>query len=354
MIPINAASCVFPSGPDIALADLALRSAFSLVRRHPFFVDCSGQRITASYFNDPQGGFDITRWQALTEAAMSDLQNRLASLPEQTLQQAPWYAWLVLPESSRPGVPNDLAHDLLPTLDSWPYELQGVETIFGGHACGIKAIVAAARACADDPESIAMVLAVDSLVGPETLTWLENQELLHGAKKIYEGRPRANPYGRLPGEGAAALVLSRHRELSSWCCITGMALGEEPRTYDQSLPCLGQGLTAVAQQVIADAKQYKQCLVKHLSHDYNGEPYRADEYGFTTLRLSDQLESDHTRHTPALVSGDLGAASVIAHTALAAWSSQQHPHRADHLILASSDDPLRGALMLHGSERETS
>jgi 3-oxoacyl-[acyl-carrier-protein] synthase-1 len=190
-------------------------------------------------------------------------------------------------------------------------------------------------------------------VGPETLTWLESQDLLHGAKKIYEGSPRANPYGRLPGEGAAALVLSNRRDLPAWSYITGMAVGEEPRTYDQPDPCVGQGLTAVAQQAIANANQYKPFPVKHLSHDYNGEPYRADEYGFTALRLADQLDPEHTRHTPALVGGDLGAASVIIHTALAAWACWQRPDGADHLILASSDGPLRGALVLHGSERET-
>lgn len=354
MIRLNAASCVFPAGPDIALADLALQSGFSQVRRHPFYVDHSGQRVSASYFNDPKTGYELPRWQALTEAVLTDLQTRLAPLPEQTLQQAPWQAWLVLPEPNRPGVPKDLAHTLLPTLDSWPYELLGVEAIFGGHASGIKAIEAAAKACAKAPDLIALILAVDSLVGPETLTWLENHNLLHGAKKIYEGSPRANPYGRLPGEGAAALVLSQRRDFPAWSYITGLALGEEPRTCNQPEPCIGQGLTSVAQQAIADANQYKQFPVKHLSHDYNGEPYRADEYGFTALRLSDQLDPEHTRYTPALVSGDLGAASAVTHTALAAWSCGLRPDGADHLILASSDDALRGALVLHGNEKETS
>jgi type VI secretion system secreted protein VgrG len=33
----------------------------------------------------------------------------------------------------------------------------------------------------------------------------------------------------------------------------GLAIGEEPRTYDQPQPCVGQGLSAVAQQAIATA-----------------------------------------------------------------------------------------------------
>jgi 3-oxoacyl-[acyl-carrier-protein] synthase I len=249
-------------------------------------------------------------------------------------------------------VPKNLAQALLPTLDTWPYPLHGVEAHFGGHACGVKAIEAAARVCAEEPRSIALVLAVDTLVGPETLTWLEKRDLLHGAQKIYEGRPTANAYGRLPGEGAAALVLSHRRDLPTWSHITGLAWGEEPRTFDQDQPCIGQGLTKVAQQALDQAAEYRQHPIRHLSHDYNGEPYRADEYGFTALRLADRLALDHARHTPALVSGDLGSASAIAHTALAAWASQQCPGGADHLILASGDDPLRGALVLYADNKE--
>lgn len=354
MIPLNAAGCVFPAGPGIALADLALRTGFSKSRRHPFYVDRSGERVVASYFNDPGTGFDLARWQSLTEAVLSDLLARLEPIPKPSLQQAPWQAWLVLPKPDRPGVPPDLAHALLPTLDTWPYELEGVEAIFGGHASGLKAIEAAAKACAAEPQSIALILAVDSLVGPETLTWLENRDLLHGARKIYEGYPRPNPYGRLPGEGAAALLLSNRHDLPAWCHITGMAWGEEPLTYDQPRPRIGQGLTTVARQALTRAAQYRQRPVRHLSHDYNGEPYRADEYGFTALRLADQLDLYHVRHTPALISGDLGAASAVAHTALAAWSCHRRPVGADHLILASSDDPLRSALVLHARESEAS
>jgi 3-oxoacyl-[acyl-carrier-protein] synthase-1 len=352
MIPINAASCVFPAGPDIALADLALRSGFSLARRHPFYVDRSGQRVITSHF-DSQIGFNLERWQALTEVAMADLLTQLTPIPEKKLQQAPWHLWLVLPEQNRPGVPKDLAHALLPTLDSWPYELQGVEAIFGGHASGVKAIEAASKACAEDPQMIALVLALDSLVSPESLMWLEASDLLHGAHQFFKGHPRQNAYGRLPGEGASTLMLSQRRDLPAWSYITGLAVGEENLTYNQTKPCTGQGLTKVAQRAIDTAAQLQPRKINDLSHDYNGESYRADEYGFTALRLADVLDSDYTRHTPALVSGDLGAASAITHTALSAWLSHKQGDGSTHLILASSDDPLRGAVVLYGSNRET-
>jgi 3-oxoacyl-[acyl-carrier-protein] synthase-1 len=260
----------------------------------------------------------------------------------------------VLPEQHRPGVPKDLAQALLPTLDTWPYELQSVEALFGGHASGAKAIEAAKRVCAEEPRSIALILAVDSLVSPESLMWMEERGLLHGARRLFKGHPRQNAYGRLPGEGAAALMLSQLRDLPAWAYITGLAIGEEPRTVDQPQPCVGQGLSAVAQQAIATAAELQPRLIHQLYHDYNGEPYRADEYGFTALRLADQLDPDLTRHTPALVSGDLGAASAITHTALAAWAAQKSTAPAAHLILASNDDPLRSALVLYGNEKEPS
>jgi 3-oxoacyl-[acyl-carrier-protein] synthase-1 len=90
--------------------------------------------------------------------------------------------------------------------------------------------------------------------------------------------------------------------------------------------------------------------VASLTHDLSGEPYRADEYGFTALRLANRLSTDHQRRIPALASGDLGAASAVAHTALAAWACHRRPDGAAHLILASSDDPLRGAVVLQARE----
>jgi 3-oxoacyl-[acyl-carrier-protein] synthase-1 len=83
--------------------------------------------------------------------------------------------------------------------------------------------------------------------------------------------------------------------------------------------------------------------------DLNGEPYRADQFGFTGLRLSGWLKDNWKSVTPATVFGDLGSASAVAHMALAAQVLSGAGQAQTHLLLSASDDAWRGAMVLRGS-----
>lgn len=373
---IVGAGCVFPSGPGIGLADVALRTGLALVRRHPFFVDRCGQRVQASYFVDPSLRFDASRWPAMAEACLVDLLAQMGHPAPVWMAQSPWRAWVVLPGAARSADAAGLYDRIEPVLAQWPYPLQGVELHVGDHAAGVQAMASATAACDADPDLMALVLAVDSQVVADALTALEHRSLLHGARHPYEGAARANPYGRIPGEGAAALLLSGRQKDSAWCTLAGVALATEPRCFDQPEPCTGQGLTDAARRAMAAADGLPAAggrgdgrgdgggggnrnappghaprVACTLTHDATGEPYRADEFGFTALRLARRLSPDYRRITPALVSADLGAASAIAHAALTAWHCRHHPDGTDHLILSSSDDALRGAMVLRAPDQ---
>lgn len=95
------------------------------------------------------------------------------------------------------------------------------------------------------------------------------------------------------------------------------------------------------------------CIGK-LYVDLNGEPYRADQFGFTYQRIRRWLKPGVVRRVLALVTGDLGCASLITHLALSA--RELHGGTSGdpdwHLILSSSDDVARGALVLTRPELE--
>lgn len=350
---IVAASCVLPSGPTLPLADAALRAQFALLRRHPFYVDRCGIPVKASYFPGPAFALDAHRWCSLASSALGELVNRLS--PSPALGGRACDLWLVLPRSDRPGVPPDLSDRMMAILRHHQLPARQIRTIRGGHAVGVHALRQASQA-ATQAQSLTVVLAVDSWLHPEALEYLEIDRRLHGAHASYEGQPRPNPYGRVPGEGAAALALlprapRRHRRLPAdlppWAAIAGAALAEERLTFDSAGPCVGRGLTQAASQALGRSR----CEARgigHLSADLNGEPYRADEFGFSMLNLAAALAPDCQRSTPALVSGDLGAASAICQIALAAYRIHHRPSRdpASQLILCSSDDPLRAAVVL--------
>jgi 3-oxoacyl-[acyl-carrier-protein] synthase-1 len=84
--------------------------------------------------------------------------------------------------------------------------------------------------------------------------------------------------------------------------------------------------------------------------DHENEPEDEpliDQFGFTALRISERLCEDWQRHTPALISGDVGSASALLHVALSANLLRRPENRTQtHLLLSSSDDSLRSALVL--------
>lgn len=348
---VVAAGCVFPSGPGIGLADAAVRTGLALIRRHPFFVDRCGQRVLASYFDDPGLKFDVSRWPALAHACLDDLREQLDEAGADDLRRRPWRAWVVLPDAARCADPHRLYEVIEPVLAQWPYALDLVTLHLGGHAAGVAAVAAAIAACQVEAGLVALVLAVDSQLDADALTALELRRLLHGACERYEGAERANPYGRIPGEGAAAVLLTTQPAQRPWCHLASVAIGAEPHGAFQPEPCLGVGLTDAAKRAIGTADLGESTLAT-LTHDATGEPYRADEFGFTALRLARQLAPSYFRITPAQASADLGAASAVAHLALVAWHCRLQVDDSAHLILSSSDDALRGAMVLRARARD--
>ncbi|MFU2315809.1 hypothetical protein [Rahnella sp. PCH160] len=101
--------------------------------------------------------------------------------------------------------------------------------------------------------TIDIVVAVESWLSPETLIWLENQHLLHNSHAFYKGEVRRNPYGRVPGEGAAVLMLAPTKSLPCWCTVPGIAAGAERVLRDDDQPCLGLGLSSAAHEAIKQA-----------------------------------------------------------------------------------------------------
>ena len=188
--------------------------------------------------------------------------------------------------------------------------------------------------------------------GHEALHWLDLQGLLHGASTPLHGQLRRNAYGRVPGEGAAAIALGASVQLApaSWARLLGCATALEPVTHTSPRPCTGLGLTQAARQAIEQARTHSPAPVGQLIADLNGEPYRADQFGFAALRLGRAFTPDWQRSVPALASGDLHSASALAHVALAAYGQWRRPQGTHILVLASSDDTLRGAAVLGASQ----
>lgn len=343
---VVAASCCFPSGPGIVMADAALQSMQALHSPHPYFVDQTGNRSKVSRFLHPDT-FGMERWEQLLHAALQDLQSQCTASLQNRWQRARTALWLVLPCVDRPGLPAGLSERMLHMCGAAaPIPTHGTFVVRGGHAAPITALAAARNALAAQQLDAALVIAVDTWLHPESLQYLDQHGCLFGANALGSGeRLRRPPYGRIPSEGAAAVMLSS--DVEGWCGVWGLGQADEEILFKDSRPCTGLGLTNAARQALQrlPADQRVACVLA----DLNGEPYRADQFGFTMLRLAPFMAEGWRQCTPALATGDLGCATALVHVALAAYAMGHRPAEAQlgpRLLLSSSDDALRGAVLL--------
>jgi 3-oxoacyl-[acyl-carrier-protein] synthase-1 len=178
-----------------------------------------------------------------------------------------------------------------------------------------------------------VVLAVDSLVDAFALHWLGEAGRL---------KSDLNPVGLMPGECAAALLLEAerrgvHDERPAWAVVTTVATGRDAAFDDRDAPPRGRTLAEVLAPAITGG-------TVDLFSDLNGEAWRAREHGTALVHLGG-VELD-VHHAAAEV-GDVGAASSVLDTVLAARSLQRGYARANRVTVAiSSDDGGVGALAL--------
>lgn len=346
MTAVIAAACTFPSGPTLALADIAHYLQFSLTRKHLQWTDRCRIPVKACYFPEIASAPLDERFRLLLRQVLMDLMNSLPGLR----QTPPAQVGLLLPPLNRPGID--------PTLTQAAQEAVVENT--GWNNCPVTALhggraetVALMKKLTETPlpeGAVSVLLAVDSWLSPPTLKWLEEENLLHGAHRLYNRIARENPYGRVPSEGAAALVIaSSSGKYSPWCHIRGTGQATENIRYSDEGVCLGAGLRAAAFRALETAKITS---LHHIVSDANGEPYRADELGFTLSALREYIDDDMIRETPVLASGDLGCASLLMHIALTAWRLHASEQPGDTLLLSSSDDGQRSAIVMSGRAEE--
>jgi 3-oxoacyl-[acyl-carrier-protein] synthase-1 len=247
--------------------------------------------------------------------------------------------------SGRPGLPAGIQSDL---RDGIARRFQGRFSAAGvldvGHAAGLVGLYAAMRKMAEGAFDACLVAGVDSYLAPETLEWLEENEQLHGAG------PLNNAWGFIPGEGAGAALLAVESAVARLRVeplgqVLSVGRGFEQNRIKTETVCLGEGLTSAFREGLgglpAGAK------VTDVYCDMNGEPYRADEFGFAALRTKDAFESASDFVAPAECWGDVSAASAPLALLLSVAASKKGYSNGPYAFLwASSEGGERGSALL--------
>jgi 3-oxoacyl-[acyl-carrier-protein] synthase-1 len=324
----------------------AARAGISGFAEHPYMIDQMGEPMRvalAPWLDIALAGID--RLEALLFPA---IEQALAALAQEKAVSLRLALSLGLPEA-RPGVANDLASLIMADLRrKYGPRLVALAAFPNGHAAGLLALDVAMRKLAQEEFDACVVAGVDSYIEPETLEWLEASDQLHGAGELN------NAWGFIPGEAAGALCLVRRntaQRLRSppMARVLGVGTAHEPKAIKAGQVCTGEGLTQALRGALAGLPEGS--TVSDVYCDLNGEPYRADEYGFAAMRTRESFESVSVFNAPADCWGDVAAAGGPLHLALAviaglkgyakgrlalAWASAEGGERAAALLLTSA------------------
>ena len=188
-----------------------------------------------------------------------------------------------------------------------------------------------ALAAVMQPEAAAVcILGVDSLVTKPRL------------KQVLQRGPILG--SSLPGEAAAAVVLTRHQGANALALLVGLGMSREPSVAQGTQPNLGKGLLAAIDQAVAGA-QLTHPVFSGSVHDMAGTAKEAEELAWAktgqAFVASPQMESVF----PYVSTGDAGAAMGILSLATSAFLIDRSAWSAAGLCCFASEEK-RGAAIL--------
>jgi 3-oxoacyl-[acyl-carrier-protein] synthase-1 len=329
-------------GRDAWSSAAAVRAGISGFSQHPYMIDTVGEPMRVacvSWLDIDLCG--VQRYEALLYPAIDQA---IELLPHLHIRFPRIALALGLP-SSRPGLDANFQPRLISELEGrYANIFSEVSAFSKGHAAGLLALDTVIKKFSENTLDACVVAGVDSYMNAETLEWLEECDQLHGAG------PLNNAWGFIPGEGAGAVLLVRCQiaqrlRLTPLAQVLGSGMAFEPKRIKTQTVCIGEGLT----QAICGALATQQDCVKvtDVYCDMNGESYRADEFGFTALRVKENFESLSDFVAPADCWGDVSAASGPLHIGLASIAvNKNYSNGRSAIIWASSESGERASALL--------
>jgi 3-oxoacyl-[acyl-carrier-protein] synthase-1 len=247
--------------------------------------------------------------------------------------------------TARPGLPVDLEKHLRAAMtQAYPEGFAATAVLSEGHAAGLLGMYAACGKMAAGAFDACVVAGVESYLAPETLEWLEEQDQLHGAGSLN------NAWGFVPGEGAGAVLLLTEAALERlglepMARVLSIGKASEPNRIKTETVCVGEGLTAAFREGLGGLPAGAR--VSDVYCDMNGEPYRADEFGFACLRTKESFEAASDFIAPADCWGDVSCAFAPLGMVLACLAARKgYANGVYPFLWASSEGGQRGAVLL--------
>ncbi len=337
IVSIGANTAIGKTAPSSAAA---VRAGIAGFAEHRAIADTFGNPVvvaSAQYIAGNKRG--IERFLDLGCAAATEALNVRADEPIPVI--------IGIPEG-RPGISESFTADLIErfgTSMGASFRISSIDGVFTGHSGGIAALAKGRDKIGRGECEVCLIGGIDSYLDPEMLKWLEHRGQLHGAGEV------GNEWGFIPGEAAGFCLLASRRftqkhSLPLFGEVVAVATAEETHLINTDTTCTGEGLTRAISEVL-NALSAPVIKIDYTICDMNGEPYRADEFGYAMSRLNGYFTDASDFLTPADCWGDVGAASgpLFAILAVESWR-RGYAKGPYQLAWTSSEGGQRGAMVL--------
>ncbi|MBZ4417960.1 hypothetical protein [Myxococcus sp. RHSTA-1-4] len=336
----------------------ALRADMDRPHTHPTFRVVDGEGGEAAVVGYPVTGFaegftGPGAWVRLALGAFADLVHG-AELPPATDEDFWRRTGLTL---LGPAADTERFSELLDEApDAWerlyarpvvealriPWAPGHMRVLGLGHCALAEAVQRAGEDMAARRVDRVVVLAADSYLDAESLSWLCGQGRLKGA---------LGPMGTMPGEAGAAVLVEAGTVARGRCAARGgrvlaVALSESREQGAPSTPEeLGRALAEVVRRVLPEQRPF----VGDVLLDLNGEAWRAQAWGHAQMFLTrEHVDFERCRATlPAECLGETGAASAPLALGVAVgafvWG---HNPEGQALVLSLSESGRAAAIRL--------
>jgi 3-oxoacyl-[acyl-carrier-protein] synthase-1 len=332
-----------PIGRNVWASAAAARAGLCGFCEHPFMVDTAGEPMRVA--RAPWVDWRVEGVDRLAALLLPAIDEALGELDRTSAGMSLRLGLVLALPASRPGLPAASGEALIARIAARrPGRFIAAPVFEIGHAAAYPALDAAISALGAASLDACLVCGVDSYLAPETLEWVEACDQLHG------GGALNNAWGFIPGEAAGTVLLAssalfQRTGLAALAEVSAVGIGCESKLIKSDDVCIGEGLTQAFRSVFERLAPGEH--VDGIFCDMNGEPYRADEYGFTALRTREHLRAAGEFNSPADCWGDVGAAGGFLHVALAAIAHHKRYARGPiSMAWGSSESGERGAALI--------
>jgi 3-oxoacyl-[acyl-carrier-protein] synthase-1 len=306
------------------------------------YCDNRGNPIIGSRLSVIDPGVSVEqRWLFMLAGALKDAMVRVGAA---RLEELPLFLSLPMKTSGGAYDARFLAEELSARL--------GVSLLsarikaFADGACGGYTALATARSALQRGDcEMCVVAGADSLIGARSLL-----KLAQDGRLLVE----ENSDGVIPGEAAAALVLSA-RQREPLAIVRGIGFGNEPASLDNDVPLRGLGIGAATRAALDEAGMALHDIDFRVS-DAAGESYHFKEQALLVARLLQQRKEQFPLWLCAESLGDCGAAMGICGVAYAvAAITHKRATGRRAITFAGNDRGYRAAVVLdHDANRRAS